>query len=86
MISPGCLIQMHGPPEGGTGIVVVDARSVERRFVPYGTKGLVIGVECFNARDPIFTTYVYVLSPKAGFFRVSSTRVRVLYDPSANPP
>ena len=88
---PGARVEMQGPKtsqraDGSGDIIVRDARSEkERRFVPHGHEALVIGVVIHNPRDPILTTWVTCFSPLHGFFRVESSRVRVVWSPVKDP-
>jgi len=83
---PGARIEMQGPSLQGGGnaqdVVVRDARSEkERRFVPHGHQALVIGVEVFDERNPMHTTWVTCFSTEHGFWRCEAPRVKVIWSP-----
>lgn len=81
---PGCRVVLQGPTVDiwfHPMVAVTDVRSKASRFVPHGTEALVIGVECFNKRDPMFATFVQLYAAEHGFFRLEATRVRVIWSP-----
>lgn len=90
-LCPGAMIEMQGPgtkapagfvtlaagrEETPVEILVHDARSKERHFIPHGTRCLVIGVE---GSWEISTVYLFHMD--FGFLKTESARVRVLWSP-----
>jgi hypothetical protein len=78
---PGCRVELHFNNEKL--IVARDCWQQEhRRLVKSGVQAIVISVEVFNKQDPMFSTWCNLFAPVEGFFRLESTRFRVIWSPS----